>query len=119
MFRVLCLGNELLADDALGFAVAERIKRTFPQIDVVATTGTGFHLIDNLTDIDRLLVVDSIQKGNVPPGTLYVLQSSDIKSGYGPSPHYIGLLEPSSWPGNCSSMCRRTSSSWRLRQQSV
>ena len=37
--------------------------------------------------------MDSIQTGSVPPGTLYVLRSSDMKSPYGPSPHYIGLLE--------------------------
>ena len=93
MIRVLCLGNELLADDAFGFVAAEQIKRTFPQMDVVATSDSGFHLMDYLTDIDCLLVVDSIQTGNVPPGTLYVLRSSDMKSVYGPSPHYIGLLE--------------------------
>lgn len=93
MLRILCLGNELLADDAFGFAAAERIKRSFPQIDVVATSDSGFHLIDYLTEISLLVVVDSIQTGNVPPGTLYVLRSSDMKSVYGPSPHYIGLLE--------------------------
>jgi hydrogenase maturation protease len=49
--------------------------------------------MDYLTDIDLLVVVDSIQTGNVPPGTLYVLRSSDMKSAYGPSPHYVGLLE--------------------------
>ena len=37
--------------------------------------------------------MDSIQTGSVPPGTLYVLRSSDMKSTYGPSPHYVGLLE--------------------------
>ena len=46
-----------------------------------------------LTEIEVLVVVDSIQTGNVPPGTLYVLRSSDMKSVSGPSPHYVGLLE--------------------------
>jgi hydrogenase maturation protease len=91
--RILCLGNELLADDAFGFVAKDQIKRRFPQIDVIATSDSGFHLLDYLTDIDVLVVVDSIQTGNVPPGTLYVLRSSDMKSVYGPSPHYIGLLE--------------------------
>jgi hydrogenase maturation protease len=83
----------LLADDAFGFVVAERLKRTFPQMDVVATSDSGFHLIDYLTEIDRLVVVDSILTGKVSPGTLYVLRSSDMKSAFGPSPHYVGLLE--------------------------
>jgi hydrogenase maturation protease len=91
--RVLCLGNELLADDAFGLAVAEALWRRFPQMDVVFTSDSGFHLIDYLADIQLLVVVDSIQTGNVPPGTLYLLRSSDMKSVYGPSPHYVGLLE--------------------------
>jgi hydrogenase maturation protease len=91
--RVLCLGNELLADDAFGFAVAEELRRRFPQMDVVFTTDSGFHLIDYLPGIQLLIVVDSIQTGTVPPGTLYVLRHSDIKLSFGLSPHYVGLFE--------------------------
>ena len=91
--RILCLGNELLADDAFGLVAAEEIRRRFPQLDVVFTTDSGFHLIDNLLEAKLVLVVDSIQTGSAPPGTLYVLRCSDIKSTYGPSPHYVGMLE--------------------------
>jgi hydrogenase maturation protease len=87
------LGNELLADDAFGFAVAEELRRRFPQMDVVFTTDSGFHLIDYLPGIQLLIVVDSIQTGTVPPGTLYVLRHSDIKLSFGLSPHYVGLFE--------------------------
>lgn len=93
MLCILCLGNELLADDAFGLVAAEELRRRFPQLDVVFTTDSGFHLIDYLAEIELLVVVDSIQTGNVSPGTLYVLRSSDMKSAYGPSPHYVGLLE--------------------------
>jgi hydrogenase maturation protease len=93
MLRILCLGNELLADDAFGLAASEELQRRFPQMDVVFTSDSGFHLIDYLAEIHLLVVVDSIQTGNVSPGTLYVLRSSDMKSVYGPSPHYVGLLE--------------------------
>ena len=92
-FRILCLGNEVLADDAFGWVAAEELRRRFPQMDVVFTTESGFQLLDYLCDIQFLLVVDSIQTGSVPPGTLYVLRSSDIKTPFGTSPHYVGLLE--------------------------
>jgi len=62
-------------------------------MDVVFITDSGFHLIDYLAEIQLLVVVDSIQTGTVSPGTLYVARSSDMKSAYGPSPHYVGLLE--------------------------
>ena len=48
MTRILCLGNELLADDAFGLVAAEELRRRFPQMDVVFTTDSGFHLLDNL-----------------------------------------------------------------------
>lgn len=91
--RILCLGNELLADDAFGQCVAEELRRRFPHMDVVFTTDSGFHLIDYLSEISRLIVVDTILTGAVPPGTLHVLSTSDIKSLPGPSPHYVGLFE--------------------------
>jgi len=93
MLRILCLGNELLADDAFGAVAAEEIRRRFPQMDVVFTTDSGFHLLDYLAEIQLLVVVDSIQTGKACPGTLFICRSSDLKSPFGPSPHYIGLFE--------------------------
>jgi hydrogenase maturation protease len=93
MIRILCLGNELLADDAFGLAAAEELRRRFPHLDVVFTTDSGFHLLDNLLEATFVVVVDCIQTNSVPPGTLYILRSSDIRSTFGPSPHYVGLLE--------------------------
>jgi hydrogenase maturation protease len=91
--RILCLGNELLADDAFGLAAAEELRRRFPQMEVVFSTDSGFHLLDNLLETDLIVVIDCIQTTTVPPGTLYILRSSDMKSSFGPSPHYVGLLE--------------------------
>lgn len=93
MLRILCLGNELLADDAFGPVVAEGLRRAFPHLDVVFTTDSGLDLLEYLTETDLLVVVDTIQTGKVPTGTLYVAGISDIKTPLGPSPHYIGLLE--------------------------
>lgn len=93
MIRILCLGNELLADDAFGQVAADELRRRFPHMDVVFTTDSGFHLIDYFANISLLVVVDTIQISREPPGTLYVLRSSDMKSVFGPSPHYVGLLE--------------------------
>ena len=93
MIRILCLGNELLADDACGHVAAGRLRELFPQLDVVFTPDSGFHLIDYLSGIQLLIVIDTIQTGAVPPGTLYVMRGSDIKSPSGPSPHYVGLFE--------------------------
>jgi len=93
MLRVLCLGNELLADDAFGHIVAEELGRRFPQIDVIFSAAAGLHLLDHLVGADLVVIIDSVQTGNVPPGTLYVLRGSDMKSAPGSSLHYIGVFE--------------------------
>jgi len=62
-------------------------------MEVVFSTDSGFHLLDNLLETDLIVVIDCIQTTTVPPGTLYILRSSDMKSSFGPSPHYVGLLE--------------------------
>lgn len=90
--RLLCLGNELLADDKSSYVVAGGGWR-WPDVEVVFTSESGLHLIDYLTETDLLIVVDTIQVGSVPPGTIYVLQPADIESASGPSPHYMGLSE--------------------------
>lgn len=91
--RILCLGNELLADDVFGLVVAGELGRRLPHLDVVCSTASGFHLIDHLAGIELLVVVDTIQMGSASPGTLYVLRSSDLQCAQGPSPHYTGLME--------------------------
>jgi hydrogenase maturation protease len=91
--RVLCLGNELLADDALGLVAAEELRRRFPHLDVVFTTDSGFHLLDYLSDYTLLVVVDSIQTGQVPGGTVLIFPKANIQAPPGPSPHYVGLFE--------------------------
>lgn len=92
--RVLCLGNELLADDALGSVVAEHLRRlTLPGVDVVDTSVTGFHLLDHILNVRRLLVIDTILTGTADPGTVFLLREEDVRAVPGGSPHYIGLFE--------------------------
>ena len=118
--RVLCLGNELVSDDALGIVAARRLFRRLavagtpvppgPSIDpavtvrafelpgvgpveVVETALTGMYLLEVVVGASRLIVVDSIVTGASDPGTVLELKESDLAGPRGSSPHYIGLLE--------------------------
>ncbi len=92
--RLLCLGNDLLADDSLGSVVAEKVRRFAPaEMDVVSTPEAGFHLLDYVLDVGRVVVVDTVVTGNAPPGTIYVFNSKQLKSVPGGSPHFVGLFE--------------------------
>jgi hydrogenase maturation protease len=91
---VLCLGNELLADDALGAVVAGQLRQVLPAAaEVVFTSATGFDLLDEVVGVSRLIVVDTIETGTRPRGTVYLLREEDVQPVPGDSPHYIGLFE--------------------------
>jgi hydrogenase maturation protease len=117
---VLCLGNELISDDALGVVAARRLFRRLavagtsvppgPSLDpavtvrafelprvgpveVVETALTGMYLLEAVVGASRLIVVDTVVTGATGPGTVLELKESDLDGPRGGSPHYIGLLE--------------------------
>jgi hydrogenase maturation protease len=118
--RVLCLGNELISDDALGIVASRRLLRRLavagtllrpgPSLDpavtvrafelprvgpveVVATALTGMYLLESVVGASRLIVLDTVVTGATDPGTVLELRESDLAGPRGGSPHYIGLLE--------------------------
>lgn len=92
--RVLCLGNELLADDSLGIVVSEQLRQFAPpEVEVISTSESGFHLLDYVLNVERLIVVDTVVTGSAPPGTIYSLHDHELRTVPGGSPHYIGLNE--------------------------
>ncbi len=91
--RVLCLGNPLLADDAVGLVVAEQLRRARTNIDVCESSTSGFDLLDCTLGTRRLLVVDTVQSGAVPPGTVTIFREGAVRTASGGSPHFVGLFE--------------------------
>ncbi len=92
--RILCLGNDILTDDALGFLVADYLREfALPEIDIVSSAESGFHLLDYVLDIHTLVVIDTVKTGLAPPGTIYQLHPDEMQVVTGGSPHYIGLSE--------------------------
>jgi hydrogenase maturation protease len=91
--RVLCLGNDLVADDGIGLSAAAEIRRRLPGVEVVEEVLTGMYLIDQIIGVDRLIVVDAILTGDQPPGSVHVLHEGDVTIVPGVSPHYVGLFE--------------------------
>jgi hydrogenase maturation protease len=92
--RLLGLGNELLADDAFGIRVAREVEHRFgPAADVVTSSASGFALLDDVTGTARLLVVDTVETGSAPPGSLRVLTEDRVRAAPGESPHFLGLFD--------------------------
>lgn len=92
--RILCLGNDLLADDSLGHVVASHLL-PYATVDteIISTPEAGFHLLDYVLDTRRLIVVDSVLTGKAPVGTIHLLHENELNVVAGGSPHYVGLYE--------------------------
>lgn len=70
---VLGLGNELVSDDGFGPAVARSCLALFSgerEVAVESAGVAGFNLLDLLQGRERVLIVDVVQTGEHPPGTV-------------------------------------------------
>ena len=79
--RILCLGNELVCDDAVGTRVGRLLGKLKLPHDVRVDTrpSFGIDLIDVLEPDERLVIVDATKTGRVP-GELTVMTWSDVEA---------------------------------------
>jgi len=72
---VLCLGNEVLTDDAFGFRVGEALSHccVSDYTDVRTEAIAGFALLDALNGHRAALIIDTVVTGNCAPGTLHFI----------------------------------------------
>lgn len=93
---VACIGNDLVADDAVGCAVHERLAAaSLPEgVRLELLAAGGFRLLDALRDEEILIVVDAVQLG-ASAGTVHVLEWNDIPDAPGlpVTAHGIGIRE--------------------------
>lgn len=98
---VLCLGNDILRDDGVGWAVADALDASLADsppaasqsrsITVERSALSGFYLLDELTGWDRVLVVDAVKTGQHRPGEVLSFPFEALRTEEGPSPHAVGL----------------------------
>jgi hydrogenase maturation protease len=93
---VVCIGNELVADDGVGWAVYQELRRfELPQgVRLVFLGLGGIDLLEELDGEELLLVVDGVQLG-APPGTVHRLGWEDLPQAPARpvSGHGIGVRE--------------------------
>lgn len=88
---VVCIGNELIADDAAGFEVYQRLAPIEARVEYCGVG--GFDLLPLLNGETDLIVVDAVQLG-APAGTVHVMPWGELpESGPEISAHGVGLRE--------------------------
>ena len=93
---IVCVGNSLVADDAVGCRIFSALEDACLQGDVTVKQLEllGISLLDELEGEERLIVVDAVQLG-AKPGTIHVMDWSEIPRNVGApvSVHGIGIRE--------------------------
>ena len=88
---IVCIGNELIADDAVGFEVFNRLAGCPARLEFCGVGGIDMlPLLEGETD---MIVVDAVQFGT-EPGTIHVLPWDSLPHGSSAiSAHGLGLRE--------------------------
>jgi hydrogenase maturation protease len=90
----LGLGNDILADDAVGLVAARSLRRHYgDEVEVVEAAESGLALLDFLEGRSHALLLDAILTGRHPAGTVLEFSREDFDTALGTSSHYAGIPE--------------------------
>jgi len=88
---IVCVGNELIADDAVGFEIHRRLAGCGARLEFCGVC--GIDLLPLFRGESDLIVADAVQFG-APPGTVHVLPWESLPAaGTAISAHGLGLRE--------------------------
>ena len=78
---VLGLGNSILTDDAVAFAVVEEVERRIDRKDVTVSRASvgGLGLLELVVGYDRVIILDAIQTGLAEPGHIHRLTPDEFR----------------------------------------
>jgi len=89
---ILALGNPILSDDAVAYEVADRLARRCIGVDIIKSSAATMDIIPKLAGYERLVVIDSVQLGSAPPGTVHRFSLDELAETVRPSsPHDINF----------------------------
>lgn len=94
---ILGIGNTILSDEGVGVRAAEVLQAGYeipPGVEVIDGGTAGMELLDPLTDVDLLLVLDAV-KAKRAPGELVVLAGKQVPVFFRAklSPHQVSICD--------------------------
>jgi hydrogenase maturation protease len=91
---VLALGNDLLGDDGVAWAAADRLEVQFSnRARVLKTAECGLALLELMLGHRSVLILDAVSTGRHPPGHVFEIEPESLGRIAAPSPHYAGIPE--------------------------
>ncbi|MBV6476870.1 MAG: HyaD/HybD family hydrogenase maturation endopeptidase [Rhodocyclaceae bacterium] len=94
---ILGIGNTILSDEGVGVHAAERLRAAYelPEgVEVIDGGTAGMELLDPLSDVDLLLVLDAV-KARRAPGTVILLTGDEVPVFFRAklSPHQVSICD--------------------------
>lgn len=98
-FLVIGLGNPILGDDGVGWAIAsmvnEQLPVTGPPVEVDCLSLGGLSLMERMLGYDRVVLIDSMETGQSPVGNVRrfpLAALPDPMAGHSASVHDTSLM---------------------------
>lgn len=91
---IIGLGNPILGDDGVGWAVADQVA-PHTDIEIEKLSLGGLSLMERISGYDRVILIDAIQTGQKPFGSVSVFPLADLANpfaGHSASAHDTSLL---------------------------
>ena len=78
--KVLGCGNVLVGDDGVGIRVIERLQAMElpPNVEAIDAGVGGMAILTWIEDADKVIIIDAVQTGNEPPGTVYRFTDKEL-----------------------------------------
>jgi hydrogenase maturation protease len=77
---VLGVGNRLMGDDGFGPRVIEALEKRDipPNVELMDAGVGGMAILSWIEGADKVVIIDSVQTGNEPPGTIYRFTDKEL-----------------------------------------
>ncbi len=78
--KLLGCGNTLRGDDGVGIRVIEKLQEMkLPgDVEIIDAGVGGMAILSWIEDADKVVIVDAVQTGNEPPGTVYMFTDKEL-----------------------------------------
>lgn len=78
--KVLGCGNTLVGDDGVGIRAIEKLQEMPlpPNVEVIDAGVGGMSILSWIEDADKVVIIDAVQTGNEPPGTVYAFTDKEM-----------------------------------------
>ncbi|MEM4257843.1 MAG: hydrogenase maturation protease [Candidatus Thermoplasmatota archaeon] len=92
---IVGIGNPILGDDGAGIHVVDELKKHLNNQEIIIETAStgGMNLLDMIIGYDQAILIDTMKKPDLQPGTVQQYDISELPTTHTYNPHDVSLPE--------------------------